>query len=656
MCGIAGTFNLTRSQPPAESTIRRMLASLRHRGPDEFGIYFDEHATLGSARLSIVDLENGQQPIANEDESLWIVFNGEIFNDAELREELIARGHRFRTKTDTEVLLHLFEEFGPEAVRRLNGDFAFAIWNAVDQTFFLARDRVGVRPLFYTVASGRLIFASEIKAILAHPDVAAAIDTTVLHEVFTFWNTLGARTIFKNVCQLPPGHWLVGGAGAFEIRRYWQLEFPDARDTRTEVQLAADLEALLEASTTRRLRADVPVGAYLSGGLDSSLTAAIARRHVRKLKTFSISFSDREFDESGFQMEVARFLGTDHEVIHATPARIMEVLPDVVWHAETPIMRPAPAPMFLLSQLARKHDCKVVLTGEGADEFFGGYDLFKEAKIRAWWARQPRSRCRPRLLRRLYSDIAGLSGTTDAFLTAFFGENLTRVSDTDYSHAIRWRNNRRTTRFINESPVEQSTLSELLEIPASFSRWDIVERAQYLESTIFLPQYLLSSQGDRMAMAHGVEGRFPFLDPAVIDFATQLPPRLKLRVLQEKYLLRKAAMKYLPPAIANRPKRPYRAPIDPVYFTSSAPDYVRELLSEPALRSAGLFKPIPVAQLMNKMSRGVPIGETDAMAVVGILSAQLLHFQFVENFRVPEPLPCDARLKVCRGKRLQEVL
>ncbi len=656
MCGIAGTFNLTRSQPPAERTIRRMLSLLRHRGPDQFGIYFDEHASLGSARLSIVDLENGQQPIANEDESLWIVFNGELFNDAELREELIARGHRVRTKTDTEVLLHLFEEFGPEAVRRLNGDFAFAIWNAVDQTFFLARDRVGVRPLFYTVASGRLIFASEIKAILAHPDVAALIDTAAVHEVFTFWSTLGSRTVFQNVRQLPPGHWLVGGDGECEIHRYWQLEFPDARDTRDKEHLASHLGALLDEATKRRLRADVPVGAYLSGGLDSSLTTALARQHVRKLKTFSISFSERGFDESSFQMEAARVLGTDHEVIHATPARIMEVLPDVVWHAETLIMRTAPAPMFLLAQLARKHECKVVLTGEGADEFFGGYDLFKEAKIRAWWARQPLSRRRPRLLRRLYPDIAGLAAATDSLLAAFFGENFTRVSDAEYSHAIRWRNNRRTTRFIKENSGEQSTLPELLEIPPSFSRWDIVERAQYLESTIFLPQYLLSSQGDRMAMAHGVEGRFPFLDPAVIRFATQLPPRLKLRVLQEKYLLRKAAMKYLPPPIANRPKRPYRAPIDPVYFTSSAPDYVRELLSEPALRSADLFKPAPVAQLLNKMARGVRIGETDAMAIVGILSAQLLHFQFIKNFRVPEPIPCDARLKVCRGNQLHEVL
>jgi len=656
MCGIAGTFNLTRSQPPAESNIRRMLALLRHRGPDQFGIYFDGHAALGSARLSIIDLESGQQPIANEDESLWIVFNGELFNDAELREELIARGHRFRTKTDTEVLLHLFEEFGPGALHRLNGDFAFAIWNAVDRTFFLARDRAGVRPLFYTIASGRLIFASEIKAILSHPDVAAAIDTRALHEVFTFWSTLGARTVFQNVRQLPPGHWLAGGSGRFEIHRYWQLEFPHGRDTRDEGRLAADLEALLEGATRRRLRADVPVGAYLSGGLDSSVIAALARRHVSKLKTFSISFSDREFDESGFQIEVARGLGTDHEVIHATPARIMDVLPGVVWHTETPILRAAPAPMLLLAQLARKHHCKVVLTGEGADEFFGGYDVFKEAKIRAWWARQPFSARRPRLLRRLYPDIAALGGTPDAFLAAFFGENLTSVSDADYSHAIRWRNNHRVTRFIKETQEETSTSPESLDLPSSFSRWDIVERAQYLESTIFLPQYLLSSQGDRMAMAHGVEGRFPFLDPAVIDFATRLPPRLKLRVLQEKYLLRKAALKSLPPAIANRPKRPYRAPIDPAHFTSSAPDYARELLSEPGLRRADLFKPAPVAQLLNKMARGIRIGETDAMAAVGILSAQLLHFQFIENFCVPAPIPRDTRLKVCRGKRLQEAL
>ncbi|MSR64383.1 MAG: asparagine synthase (glutamine-hydrolyzing) [Verrucomicrobiae bacterium] len=408
MCGIAGIVNLAAGAPPDERQLRQMLAMIRHRGPDEFGIYLDDAVGLGNARLSIIDLSGGQQPIANEDGTLWIVFNGEIFNYVELRPELEAKGHRFATHSDTEVLLHLYEEYGPKCLERLNGQFAFAVWNTRDQSLFLARDRLGVRPLFYTRTGGRLIFGSEIKAILSDPGVRAEIDPVTLEQVFTFWSPLSPRTIFKDIVELPPGHWLLAKRGEVTVNRYWQMSFAEVPASRDYLE---EFESLLVDAAKIRLRADVPVGAYLSGGLDSSTIAAIIRNFTsNRLDTFSITFSDADFDESSYQQQMAKFLGTDHQVVHATHEDIGRIFPDVIWHAEVPLTRTAPAPMFLLSKLVQDRGYKVVLTGEGADEFLAGYDIFKEAKVRRFWAGQPESKWRSRLFQRLYPDIAKLVG------------------------------------------------------------------------------------------------------------------------------------------------------------------------------------------------------------------------------------------------------
>ncbi|HHJ05931.1 MAG TPA: asparagine synthase (glutamine-hydrolyzing), partial [Anaerolineae bacterium] len=361
MCGIVGAVNLSPSEPTQEKTLRQMLAMIRHRGPDEFGVYLDKTIGLGSARLSIIDLGGGQQPIGNEDGTLWIVFNGEIFNYRELRPQLEARGHRFSTHSDTEVILHLYEEYGPACLQQLNGQFALAIWDKKEQSLFLARDRVGIRPLFYTLAAGKLIFASEIKAILAHPQTQAEIDPVSLHQVFTFWSPLTPRSIFKGIMALPPGHYAKIQRGKVTIEPYWELDFPAAPVKKGALADAVEeLKALLVDATQIRLRADVPVGAYLSGGIDSSVIAAIIRNYTNnRLDTFSIAFDDPEFDESQYQYRMADFLGTDHQVIQAGYGDIARVFPDVVWHAETPVIRTAPAPMFLLSGLVRQNNFKV---------------------------------------------------------------------------------------------------------------------------------------------------------------------------------------------------------------------------------------------------------------------------------------------------------
>jgi asparagine synthase (glutamine-hydrolysing) len=657
MCGIAGMFDRSGRGAIAESDMRQMLGMLRHRGPDEFGILLDGEVGLGNARLSIIDLSGGSQPISNEDESLWIVFNGEIFNYIELRVDLEARGHKFATSSDTEVILHLYEEYGVRCFDKMNGQWGIAIWDREKRRLLLARDRLGVRPLFYTQVGTTLLFGSEIKAILSDSRVTAEIDPAVVDQIFRFWTPLSPNTVFRGIKELPPGHLLIAERDSIQIERYWANHFPtkgaaSANGHAKFGDVVEQFREILIDACRIRLRADVPVGAYLSGGLDSSTIAAVVRRYTsNRLVTFSIAFSDEKFDESEFQKQMAAHLGTDHHVVRATHADIGQVFPDVVWHTEIPIMRTAPAPMFLLSKLVRETNFKVVLTGEGADEFLAGYDIFKEAKVRRFWAEQPDSKFRPLLLKRLYPDIKGLSQSGAEFLAAFFGEGLTETDSPWYSHAVRWRNNRRTRRFLADGIAadEKESLNKLAsELPADFKHWDPLARAQYLEISIFLSQYLLSSQGDRMGMAHSIEGRFPFLDVRLVEFCNSLDSRMKLRCLREKHLLKSAAEPWLPDIIRQRPKRPYRAPVHRSFFNENTPEYVRALLTPESIKEVGLFKCGPIEQLVRKIESGAGVGETDDMALAGILSTQLTHQLFVKDFRRQEPVSSKERIKVCR--------
>lgn len=653
MCGIVGTLNLTQQHPIDPAAMRRMLGAIRHRGPDQFGVYTfaDERSgiAMGSARLSIIDLGGGQQPISNEDGTLWIIFNGEIFNYVELRPEIEKRGHRFQTDSDTEVIIHLYEEYGPACVDHLIGQFVFAIWDERARSLFVARDRVGIRPFYYTIQQGALIFASEMKAILTDKRVEAVLDPIALEQIFTYWSPLAPRTPFQGIQTLPPGHWLLAQDGELHIEQYWQPTFPPARALRPPQmsldEAAAQLRDLLVDATQIRLRADVPVGAYLSGGLDSSTITAIIRHYTgNRLETFSIAFTDEAYDESAFQWQMARHLGTHHHIVTASHVEIGEAFPDVIWHAETPIMRTSPVPLYLLSRLVRQHDFKVVLTGEGADEFLAGYNIFKEAKIRRFWARQPDSQIRPLLLRKLYGYIGDLSQGSSAYLEKFFSKGLEDVAALDYSHAIRWRNNQRTQRIFSPDLRAQVTghrggFLDGLALPPDFATWHPQSRAQYLEITIFMAEYLLSSQGDRVAMAHSVEGRVPFLDHRVIEFANQLPPHYKLRGLDEKHVLKRAFKDLLPDTIWNRPKRPYRAPIHRSFFPNGQPlAWVADILTPTAVAAAGYFDPQAVNNLVNKITRLGHLGETDDMALAGLLSTQLVHRQFIASFTPAPPI------------------
>lgn len=659
MCGIAGMVSKDRLPADSEGRVRSMLGAIRYRGPDQFGLFIGNQTVLGSARLSIIDISGGQQPIGTEDGRYWIVFNGEIFNFVELRADLELKGHHFATHSDTEVLLHLFQEEGPSCLHRLNGQFAVAIYDAVAGSLFLARDRLGVRPLFYFEKDGVLYFGSEIKSLLAGSGESAEIDPAVIGQVFTFWGPLPGQTVFRGIHELPPGHWMFWRQGEVEVQQYWHSSFnheegASSLGTKTAGELKEELKELLIDATRIRLRADVPVGAYLSGGLDSSLIASVVRQYTsNRLRTFSIAFTDERYDERDFQTRMSAFLGTEHEVVEVTHEDIGRIFPEVIWHTETPLLRTAPAPMFLLSRRVRECGYKVVLTGEGADEFFAGYDIFKEAKVRRFWARSPDSKWRFRLLEKLYPDVFQGGQASVSYLKAFFGNGLADVESTDYSHAIRWRNTRRLWRFMTKEALaecgsESPCAASLPFLPSSFSQWEPLQRAQFLEITFFFSQYLIASQGDRVAMANSVEGRFPFLDIRLIEWCNKLPAKMKLKGLEEKWLLREVGRDWLPSEIWQRVKRPYRAPIHRSFFHKHPPEYVCERLSDDAVRRAGIFQPAAVNQLVGKLKRGTALGETDDMALAGILSTQLVHYWFSENFPSSTPVGPGDDVKVCR--------
>jgi asparagine synthase (glutamine-hydrolysing) len=635
VCGIAGALLL--SDNAALPDPARMIATLRHRGPDGTGYFRSPACVLASARLSIIDLETGDQPVANEDESVWTVFNGEIFNFIELRAELQGVGHQFRTRSDTEVIVHAYEEFGDRFVEHLTGQFAIALWDVRRQRLLLARDRVGIRPLFYATSGGRLLFASEIKAILAAAPEAAALDEQGLAQVFTFWGTVGQRTLFKGIRSVPAGHFLVVERGAERLEGYWDWSFPEGAG-RTDLTLdeaAEMLQGLLADVVRQQLRSDVPVGAYLSGGLDSSGIAALARQNVGKLRTFSLTFEDPEFDESGYQRQMAEHLGVMHSAMRCTAGDIGNVFPDLIWHTETPVLRTAPAPLMLLARHVREHGFKVVLTGEGADEVFGGYDLFKEGKIRRFWASQPDSAWRPLLFSRLYPYLAHSPVANRHFARLFFGQRLEDLDDPFYAHVTRWSTTRGIFRLL--SPEMQASLASAKpqeelrrQLPARFGRWSELARDQYVEVKTLLEGYLLSSQGDRVSLAHSVEGRVPYLDHRVIEFVNALSPRYKLSGLREKILLRRSLARIVPDPILKRVKQPYRAPDSRCFFQGERPlPYVQDLLSESNLRRTGYFHPEAVNRLLEKCRTGRALGAGDNMAFVGVLSTLLWHEHFL---------------------------
>lgn len=648
MCGIAGIVGLSAgAASPSREALVRMACALYHRGPDEFGVYRDDRAGLAHARLSIIDLATGQQPMAGEGDTAWIVFNGEIFNYVELREELVALGHHFRTKSDTEVIIHAYRAWGDAAFERFNGQWAVALWDSVARRLVLSRDRVGICPLHICEYADHLYFASEAKAIFAaNANIPRVFDPIGIAQTFTFWTIAPPQGVFHGVTELEPGHVRTYENGTVNDHAYWTPRYPVLGDARSQFHGSLDdavkavRSALENATSLRMLRADVPVGSYLSGGLDSSLVAALGRQFAGdRFQTFSLRFNDAEYDETEYQRLMVNILGSEHHEVVVSRSDIANVFPEVIYHTERPILRTAPAPLFLLSKLVSDHGIKVVLTGEGADEMFAGYDIFREGKVRRFWGRQPASAWRPRLLERLYPYLARSPVSQQAMARQFFGRNIAAHRAPGFAHDTRWHTTGALKRLFSKDMQAANSgrdvISELLAgIHADFMQWDFLAQDQHIEIRTLLSGYLLSSQGDRMLMAHSVEGRFPFLDKEVVALADSLPAAYKLRVLDEKHVVKRAAADIVPREILARKKQPYRAPDALSFVAGDAPDYIDEVLSETALRDANVFEPQAIAQLLRKCrARGSEgqFSNTDNMALVGVLSTQLLHRQFIAS-------------------------
>jgi asparagine synthase (glutamine-hydrolysing) len=561
MCGIVGLYSLDGRRSCDRALLRRMRDLLRHRGPDDAGEYVSGPLGLGHRRLSIIDLQTGQQPIGNEDGGFQIVYNGEIYNFQELRQTALQAGHRFATRTDTEVIVHLYEDFGERAVERLNGIFAFAIWDGRDRRLFLARDRAGIKPLYYAQEGGWFAFASEIRPLLALPWISRDIDPQSLDAYLAHGYVQAPHTMFRQIRKLPAAHTLTLDADGLRTARYWQPERGADASARPE-ELADRLATELDRSVRMQLVSDVPLGAFLSGGLDSSIVVALMRRHCSgRLKTFSVGIaadSTRpDLDESKYAQLVARHFGTDHYAFELRGEHVLPLVSASAPYMDEPVSDPAVIPTFKLAELARRH-VTVVLTGEGADEMWGGYDVFRKAELVARYRRLPgwfRRTLADPILGALPGPAARLvqaSQTPDylARLSHFGREARRALYTTDGNAAV-----------AIPTDFDQPAALDITDPFGSVAR-DLMEG--HLAERLLL-------KVDRMTMAHSLEARVPFLDNDLVDFAFGIPARLKVRGQVRKYLLRRAFGPSLPPIIGQRPKHAFDLPCSRLLRTELAP-------------------------------------------------------------------------------------
>lgn len=638
MSGIVGFFS-KKENVDTLGVLKRMLTRIKHRGSDYNGVYVSRQVGLGvTKKISTFKIDSS--PFSNEDETLWIVWSGKVFNQVELMAKLVKLDHMFKTNRDDELILHLYEEYGASCLNMINGQFAFSIWNTKKNELFLARDRVGICPLFYSSTANIFVFGSEMKAIFEYPKITPKISAKSLSQVITFWTTITPKTIFEDVYELSPGHYLILNSSGLKTNAYWTFPIfkPHDYESYSLNDSIEKLDAVFNDAISIRTQTDETYGAYLSGGLDSSVTTSYIRKiHPDvNLDTFSISFDNLEYDESSYQKVAVDYFKTNHSTVICSDADIASNFTKVVWYAETPLLRTAPMPMFLLSKLANRSNVKTVISGEGADEILGGYNIFKEATIREFWAKEPTSKYRPLLLKKLYPYLAQMGISNDMALKMFFGYKLTETSSPVYSHLLRWNNTSRIKNFLssdlkNETkdyePIEE--LSEKLK--TKFEGVDLLSRAQWLEATIFMSGYLLSSQGERMAMANSVEARYPFLDHRVIELCMKLRPEYKLNGLNEKYLLKTMMKNRVPNEIIARQKQPYRAPIASSLLSDSTHHYLNDMLSKEKINSIGLFDYEKAKSLFEKIKYTNRISEIDNMALTAILSTQVLYSCFVEK-------------------------
>jgi asparagine synthase (glutamine-hydrolysing) len=623
MCGICGVVHSDPVRPVDRHLLQRMTDSLRHRGPDGEGFHVAAGVGLGMRRLSIIDLETGDQPIRNEDDTVVVVGNGEIYNFEELREELAGAGHRFRTRSDIEVIVHLYEQYGPDCLSRLRGMFGFALWDARHRRLLLARDRFGIKPLHYAETPEGLLFGSELKAILKSGRVERRLDVRALRELLTFSFVLAPRTLFRSIRQVLPGHYVLYERGVLSEHRYWDLRFPAASDgspRRTAADWAAELRAKLEESVRLHLRSDVPVGAWLSSGIDSSaVTSLMSQAATQPVPTFTIGFENPRFDEVHQNRILSDFPAyrlVNHRVV--CTSKDFERMRRAVWHAEDPQAVGLEIPRLVLSELSARH-VKVVLSGEGADEVFGGYPWFRTHKLVHPWTRLPlglRSAvARVPALRRRWPRAARI-------LAAPAEMGLTRYQQTIDTVNVGF-DERLLSGELRQALAEHADDGEALRLPDGFDGWHSFSQLQYLESSVRLPNFITRLL-DSISMAHGLEVRVPFLDHELVELCARIPPELKMRGMQEKYILRLAMQRELPSEIVWRKKRGLNAPFS--QWMRELPGFAADLLSAEQLRGRGYFEPEVVAAMLEQHRRG---DANHAKSLLGVLAIHLWDELFV---------------------------
>lgn len=614
MCGICGVAYSSPERPVDLEMLGRMTESLHHRGPDSRGSHTAPGIGLGVTRLSIVDLETGAQPISNEDGSVTLVCNGEIYNSRTLRDDLIAAGHRFRTQSDVEVIVHLYEDHGVDCLHYLRGMFGFALWDSRQRRLMLARDRLGIKPLHYALEPDACYFASEQKGILVADRVERTLDVRALEDLITLGLVRTPKTFFNRIRRLPPAHYLLYQGGAASLHAYWDLDFTTRDGARVRPHEWADaLFDQLSESVRLHLMSDVPVGAWLSSGLDSSGVAALMSRLVqRPVDTFTLAFEHPDFDEVGSNPTLDRFPGyglIGHRVV--CTAQDLALLPRAIWYSEDPVMGASDIPRMLLSEASARR-VKVVLTGEGADEVFGGYGYYRVEQVLRRLSRLPFG------LRALLGRVlAGRHPRASRVHQGPDGMGMERYRRLVAPLAVR--------RELFSADVRHALVTrglpardedDELQVPDGFGAWHPFQQLQYYETKIRLPDRIELSL-DRASMAYSIEARVPFLDHKLVEFCARIPPSLKMRWLQEKAILRTAVQRVLPPEIARRRKRGLEAPFKH-WLRAPLPEFAAELLSDGQLRAKNYFDPGAVKQLRAELMGGDDTCDRPLMAVLAV--------------------------------------
>ncbi|HEX8736940.1 MAG TPA: asparagine synthase (glutamine-hydrolyzing) [Pyrinomonadaceae bacterium] len=603
MCGINGIAFSSELRRVDELRLRRMRDVIHHRGPDDGGIFIEKNVGLGHRRLSIVDVSHGAQPMFNEDADLCIVYNGEVYNHADYRAELEANGHVYQTHCDTETILHLYEEYGADCVEKLRGMFAFAIWDRRKKELFIARDRLGVKPLYYVHdEEGNLFFASEIKSLLEANAVRAEINFNVLPDQLANHGTSGDETLFRDVKRLAPGHTLIWKDGRINIRKYWDVNFEPKHENKSDAQFVEEWRELFRKSVELRLMADVPLGMFLSGGIDSSAICALMARTVDEpIKTFSVGFSEREANELEYARLVAKAFKTDHREITVTPGQFFEALPKLIWHEDEPLGFIASVPLYFVSRLAQEH-VKVVLTGEGSDEILGGYGRYRKTLSLLKYGAKYES-LTPNFLREFVKNNLENLPSSGKLKRTFLSrsadiENLYFDNFAIFSKAMQEKllTNESKQRIAEKNPyaVLQNHLSET-------DAASLLDKLLYADTKTYLHELLMKQ--DQMSMAASIESRVPFLDHRLVEYTAKLPQRMKIRGRETKWILREAMREILPAEILNRPKMGFPVPLGN-WFRNEFRHIVSEYVLHDRALSRGIFNADYIREIVARHDAG----------------------------------------------------